>query len=176
MSQAIYGFADKTSQDSRLCFSNDSAVVFLNGRISQIEPQRLPTCRNDFSFRPITCAPQWHYFPVCWSYPDFNINGLDKSEKTGVSGIQHVMLKRCRSEQDNAHTVRNMHCWGFTLFILFYSFKRYNAQFVFILIHTLHNVFIGRFSSPPTALGRTSIRPARHDHVWGFFEFSERSL
>ena len=90
VSQAIYGFADRTSQDSRLCFSNDSAVVFLNGRISQIEPQRLPTCPNDFSSRPITYVPQWHYFPVCWSYPDFNINGLDKSEKTGVSGIQHV--------------------------------------------------------------------------------------
>ena len=102
--------------------------------------------------------------------------GLINQRKTGVSGIQHVMLKICKSEQDNARTVKNMHCWGFTLFILFYSFKRYNAQFVFILIHTLHNVFIGRFSSPPTALGRTSIRPARHDHVWGFFEFSERSL
>ena len=95
MSQAIYGFADKTSQDSRLCFSNDSAVVLLNGGISQIEPHRLPTCPNDFSSRPITYVPQWHYFPVCLSYPDFNINGLDKSEKTGVRGIQHVMLKIC---------------------------------------------------------------------------------
>ena len=112
-----------------------------------------------FFVKPITYAPQWHYFPVCWSYPDFNINGLDKSEKN-------------RSERDTACYVENMHCWGFTLFfILFYFFKRYNAQFVFILIHTLHNVFIGRFSSPPTALGRTSIRPARHDHVWGFFSF-----
>ena len=92
--------------------------------------------------------------------------GLIYQKKPGVSGIQHVMLKIYKIEQDNACDVENMHCWGFTLFfILFYSFKRYNAQFVFILIHTLHNVFIGRFSSPPTALGRTSIRPARHDHV-----------
>ena len=78
-----------------------------------------------------------------------------------ASRITHVLLEIC--------TVGVLSYF----FILFYSFKRYNAQFVLILIHTLHNVFIGRFSSPPTALGRTSIRPARHDHVWGFFVYLE---
>ena len=91
--------------------------------------------------------------------------GLIKQQKAGVSRIQHIMLKICRSEQDNACNVENVRCRGFTLFILFYSFKRYNAQFVIILIHTFHSIYVGRFSSPPTALGRTSIRPARHDHV-----------
>ena len=49
----------------------------------------------DFFPRPITYAPQRHSFPVCWSYPDFNINRLNKSAKT-------------RSEQDTACNVENM--------------------------------------------------------------------
>ena len=49
--------------------------------------------------------------------------GLINQQKAGVSRIKHIMLKICRSEQDNACNVENVHCRGFTLFILFYSFK-----------------------------------------------------
>ena len=64
------------------------------------------------------------FLPICWSYPDPNQRAWFISQrKTGVSRIQHVMLKIYRSEQGNARTVENMHCWSFNLFILFYSFK-----------------------------------------------------
>ena len=79
-------------------FSRQSSLLFQWLRRRVFERQDFSNRTSAFTnlsewffVKPITYAPQWHYFPVCWSYPDFNINGLDKSEEKKQEWAGHSM-------------------------------------------------------------------------------------